>query len=405
MHAARRLLARLAALTLIGLSAFGAGAQIIFTPLPKPFPIPIFSPEDLVEITAGDYHTCVRKRNGNVYCWGLNQQGQAGVRGSTACNGTNCVTKPTLVMGAIRQVESGRDHTCALDNAGTLRCWGNSNYGQLGAGVTGDTSLNGPLTVAGVFTSVSAGQSSTCANSSTGIFCWGRIMNSVYGQTLPVRVYAGTDYQALSVGHQHACAIFATGSWREVDCFGANGFGQAGVDPAVMPNVPWETPSLLGISSNRVSTQADFTCSDQTTGIVQCVGQNYYGQLGSGSLSPSFTHQPQTVGAGKALSGVSTGAAHACALDPSAKAWCWGLGNWGQVGVDVYTYPQTTRFATPQPVPDGRSYRAVAAGLLHTCAIGTDNNVWCWGDNRFGQLGSGTPGGWGWRPYQAMAPV
>ena len=397
MNFVRSLLARLGVAALLGLAVGTAGAQIIFKPFPRPFPLP--AGDTFVEITAGDYHTCARRFDGNVYCWGLNNLGQAGVASSRVCSGQNCVDRPRLVLSGTMQVDAGRDHTCALDTSGTARCWGVGHWGQLGAGVYGDSSATGPQTINGrLFSSLSAGQSSTCGNSASGVFCWGKIAGNTAN---PALIFAFGGYQSLAVGHQHACAIYAAGSWREVDCFGQNSFGQTAANPAQMNPVPPFTFTGLSVSANRVATQGDTTCVDQSTGIVQCVGINNWGQLGNGATGGS-THVASFVGGGMALSGVSTGPNHACALGTSGFAYCWGNGYHGQVGVNptgaAGVYP------TAQAVGGGRSYRAIAAGLLHTCAIGTDNKIWCWGNNYYGQLGTQYPGGWVWDPVQTLDP-
>ena len=46
----------------------------------------------------------------------------------------------------------------------------------------------------------------------------------------------------------------------------------------------------------------------------------------------------------------------------------------------------------------------IATGRQHTCAIGNDNHIWCWGSNQYGQLGTQHPGGWVWTPVQALDP-
>jgi alpha-tubulin suppressor-like RCC1 family protein len=401
MNLARRPLAHAGAAALLCLAAATAGAQIL-KPFPRPWLFPLPSGDTFVDITAGDHHTCARKLDGSVYCWGLNHLGQAGVASSRTCSGYNCVDRPRLVLSSTMQVDAGRDHTCALDTAGVARCWGVSNYGQLGAGSYGDSSATGPQTVPGrTFTSISAGQSSTCGNANDGVFCWGKIVNAVYGAPSPTLVFGWGGYQNLVVGHQHACAIYAAGSWREVDCFGNNTFGQTGTSPQQMNPVPAFTFTGLSVSANRAATQGDYTCVDQSTGIVQCAGYNTWGQLGNGTTGNS-THVASTVGGGMALSGVSTGPNHACSLGSSGFAYCWGNGYHGQVGVNPSNAAGV--YPTAQAVGGGRSYRAIAAGLLHTCAIGTDNKIWCWGNNYYGQLGTQYPGGWVWDPVQALDP-
>jgi alpha-tubulin suppressor-like RCC1 family protein len=211
-------------------------------------------------------------------------------------------------------------------------------------------------------------------------------VNNGVGSPVPVQILGPNGYSNVTVGHRHLCAVYAVGSWREVNCFGNNTYGQMAIDYAYS-NLPFILGSYFGYSVSRVTTQENFTCADQTSGIVQCAGLNNFGQLGNGVIGGN-NYLPQNVGNGMALRGVSTGPNHACAIDPSNRAYCWGNGNRGQLGNNTWAYtPQGYIFATPQTVLGGLSFRAIAAGGQHTCAVATDNKVFCWGDNGFGQLG------------------
>ena len=75
---------------------------------------------------------------------------------------------------------------------------------------------------------------------------------------------------------------------------------------------------------------------------------------------------------------------HACALDLNNAAWCWGRGLYGHRGQGA----SLTLASAPVPVTGGRTYKAIAAGRNHTCAIGTDNRIDCWGQNNYRQLGT-----------------
>jgi len=151
-------------------------SDIIYTRFPKP------NPEEFVEISAGGHHTCVRKRNGNVYCWGRNDSGQVGTSLSRTCGGYACVDRPKLVtdgvtLTAAMQVEAGFDHTCALTTAGAAFCWGAGGNGQIGIapGVYGNMGSPYPVYGGRTYNSISAGTYSTCATASTDMFCWGAI--------------------------------------------------------------------------------------------------------------------------------------------------------------------------------------------------------------------------------------
>ena len=91
------------------------------------------------QIAAGGFHTCAVLVGGGVSCWGGNLCGELG-------DGSNDFkTTPVQVPGVsgATQVTAGAEvgygHSCALLSAGTLRCWGANDVGQLGDGLTADT--------------------------------------------------------------------------------------------------------------------------------------------------------------------------------------------------------------------------------------------------------------------------
>ena len=358
--------------------------------------------EDFVDITAGDYHTCARKFNGNVYCWGK--------EGGPNIPSASTVLQMALTFQGASQIDAGANHTCVLATAGAAaHCWGANDQGQLGL-ANGQYSpisagpVAAPITPPGwpaqgtlAFTSISAGGSSTCGQAPSGVYCWGQLGNLSdprTGVAAPFPISTSNSATALAVGGLHGCVYI--GPIRETDCWGADAFGQAGSDPANTFYYPNSNPLIpkmviftiatgLGQSALRVSTQKNFTCADLVNGTIQCFGDNEFGSLGNGQSGWGvFTHVPQTVGNGQRLHGVSAGAHHACALDDNSTAWCWGAGLYGQLG----NGSSVQVAATPQPVTQGRQYRAIAAGLNHTCAIGTDNHIYCWGQVNFRQLGT-----------------
>lgn len=358
----------------------GGGTQPPGPPLPPP---PTLGPDDFYDITAGDNHTCARKGSGTVYCWGIDDNGQAGAMYPGTCsNGVLCVNQPTHltrggVLVAAIQLDAGSNHTCMLDISQDAYCWGDGYNGQVGFGAIGPQSEPTKVNSKEKFQLIGAGGQTSCASGTTGVYCWG-VINSTVSPTI-IDGYGST--QALAVGDIHVCIIDNSGS-HGILCLGSNAVGQLGIDPPAQTWYRAFTPSWFG-RANSVTSQLSFTCSDQIDGTVQCAGNNTFGQLGS-SAQP-FSGIPQTVGGGASLHGVSTGPEHACALDRNGLAFCWGSGDSGKLGNGTQTSS-----STPQPVSGGRTYRAIAAGGHHTCAIGADNAIYCWGANQFGQLGERT---------------
>jgi cysteine-rich repeat protein len=139
-------------------------------------------------IAAGASHTCVITDTNNVRCWGLNSNGQLGYgHTNTIGDGEFPNVSGNVSLGdPIVQVTAGLQHTCAVTMTGAVRCWGNSTYGQLGQGNTiqiGDTevpSTVSPIDVGGPVTQIAANWFHSCVRLDTGgLRCWGR---SNYGQ-------------------------------------------------------------------------------------------------------------------------------------------------------------------------------------------------------------------------------
>lgn len=391
------------------------GAIVIKLPPPKP--------DELIAISAGANHTCVTRRDGIVLCWGRNAEGQLGIGTlrSDWCYSFYCAVVPTRVTTDIQgaafsatRVSAGWDHTCSLDGAGAASCWGLNANGQTGVAVQG-TVWQPTATASGRrFTALSAGNQTTCGVEPGATFCWGLLndgrpgsftLNGDMRTGVVVRTLTPTailpssaNFQAVSVGNMHACMQTSLAGFNEVNCIGRNDFGELGYDPSIGPAFVI-FGSTFGRPVGPPSSRGTFTCVDRLgDGTVACAGQNTFGMLGNGGNAD--TGAPQLVGGGTRLAGVAAGWTHACAIDPQQQAFCWGANGSGQLG-------NGTRSNSNRPVLVGGGsvkFRALAAGNEHTCGIGTDNNVYCWGGNGAGQLGRGYYGSYDWTPRVASGP-
>src|ERR1051326_4495388 len=369
-----------------GLASMGA-AQIVpkLIPLP-PNPIVITwpSPNMLVEITAGASHTCVRKYNGMVYCWGDDGLGQVGVSSTATCTASPiggssfltspCVDKPNYVTQLVSpaQVVAGSSHTCAL-NGGIAECWGSDVFGELGdgnAGVGLQRTMAQNVSMAPVFTTLAAGPSVTCGMGQSGVYCWGKTpfgSQQMSANVKPTMMYDLTSsgaYTSLTVGSQFACFNATSSYYNELDCSGLDQSEQLGISITTPlqgmqvtcnPDGGWSTPiapppcanglpplqfigflngSSLG-SVVRPSAGATYLCADMSNGTVECVGNNVNGKLGGSDWAVHRANPMPVAAAGGAslqLHGVTTGDTHACALDANGYAWCWGSGQYGELG-------------------------------------------------------------------------
>jgi alpha-tubulin suppressor-like RCC1 family protein len=115
-------------------------------------PVPVSGVTGAAAIATGGYetgtgvcaHTCAIVGSGSVLCWGDNYYGELG-------NGTTTNSSVPVTVSGITNataVATGTTHTCALLGSSTVQCWGNNFNGELGNGTTTNSSV--PVTVSGV---------------------------------------------------------------------------------------------------------------------------------------------------------------------------------------------------------------------------------------------------------------
>ena len=148
-------------------------------------PVEVTGITDATAITASGGHTCALRQTGTITCWGHNEHGQLG-NGQSGDNADSTVADSTVPVAVLNitdatQITTGSNHSCALRQTGTITCWGSNGRGQLGNGQSGYISTV-PGAVLGITdaTQITAGGDHTCALLQTGtITCWGE---NIYGQ-------------------------------------------------------------------------------------------------------------------------------------------------------------------------------------------------------------------------------
>ena len=121
------------------------------------------------------------------------------------------------------------------------------------------------------------------------------------------------------------------------------------------------------------------------------LGGNSDGQLGNNSTTKSSVPVAVTTSgalSGKTIRQVAAGFSHACALASDNQAYCWGNNYDGELGNNATTNSSVPVPVTTSGILSGKAIRQAAAGYTHTCALASDNQAYCWGYNYFGQLGN-----------------
>ena len=126
-------------------------------------------------------------------------------------------------------------------------------------------------------------------------------------------------------------------------------------------------------------------CATSSAGLAFCWGYGAYGGLGGGSVVPNST-VPRLVDRSLTFTQLSAkGFGHTCGVATNGDAYCWGLNVEGEIGNGLADYEDSV----PQLVGGGHTFLEVAAGYLNTCGVTTAHELYCWGDDSRGQLGSG----------------
>jgi alpha-tubulin suppressor-like RCC1 family protein len=336
-------------------------------------------------VASGRQHACALLGDGSVWCWGEDSTGALGKPASALGCGSNqpCPSPHPIqvpgvggtgVLTGATGITGGSDHTCALLGGGTVACWGDNSFGQLGQ----DNALpvTTPVVVKGV------GGSGTLGN-----------------------------VAAISAGYHHTCARLASGG---IDCWGDNTYGQLGNGTSTGGSSCgtdcWATPVAVTVSGGAAlansavivsGSTAEHACSVQTNQTMLCWGLNTSYQLAVtdvGVAGPENCANQQC--STRALpvknppgpiTGGAAGEAHTCGLFADRTVICWGLNESGQLGFDLQ-YGQDQQ-SLVIPVTNLAGVLSLAAGSSHTCALLAGGTEMCWGGGSNGDLGVGSDPG------------
>jgi alpha-tubulin suppressor-like RCC1 family protein len=384
-----------------GRDTFGSSV----TPTPSVTIVPGLS--NVTALAVGAVHSCALVADGTVRCWGYNESGQIG-------NGVRTSSiSPVAVLGiaGATTVAVGESHSCATLSGGSAKCWGFDNFGQLGSG-TGLAVYNSPSPVASLsnVALVASGQWHSCALLQAGtVKCWGQNVHGGLGNgtgldsDIPVDVTGLSGVTSISLGRSDSCALLAD---KTVSCWGF-GYPPAPTQIAGLTNVTtissglqqscavladgtvkcWNfqnTPStIIGLTNVRsVSLGGTHACALLVGGSVRCWGTNTYGELGDGTQTTSYV--PVTAIGISGATSVATGEISSCVVLADSTVKCWGDTLFGFAAGGNYQIS-----LIPIAIGGLSNVASLSAGRQQNCALLKDGSVRCYGDNYHGELGDG----------------
>lgn len=335
-------------------------------------------------IGGGEAHTCALSTSDRIWCWG---------------GGSSEARTVDLPGGSrVSSFSAGGHHTCALGESGRAWCWGDGSAGQLGHGRLQDSEVPVRVDQGDIrFDVLEAGTAHTCGLTVAGeAYCWGDNWDGQVGNgeggpgiavTRPARVATDLRFDALTLGTWHTCALTTAG---EAYCWGRNGrhLGTSEeliVDPRIVP----EPKPVLGDHRFGVLDAGSYYTCGLSEGTLFCWGENLDAVLGANGGLPSSL--PMTVEGVPAFLdfevGLEINRSFVCGRTSDHSVVCWGNNRYGQVGtgaLDETGWP-------PGRIAGSSEYRILGAGARHSCAIDADGRAWCWGEDASFQLGSSEP--------------
>lgn len=264
----------------------------------------------VVAITAGYQHACAAFDDGEVACWGDSDFGSLGYGNYDTIGDDELVTAAGFVdvPGDVVQLAAGERHTCARLSTGAIRCWGYGSEGALGYGLPdwiGDNeapSSVGEVNVPSADAIVAGGDHTCILTAGTGqVWCWGNISGgglgyltvgligddeTPVGAVMVAEDMIGETVTQVVAGSNHTCALISGGSVR---CWGHGDEGQLGYgnqETVGDDETPYSAGDVdVGGPVALLAAGEAHTCALMVSGAVRCWGQGADGRLGYGNTT------------------------------------------------------------------------------------------------------------------------
>lgn len=365
----------------------------------KSSPVQIGSGTNWKKVIAGYDHCVALKLDGTLWTWGSNMAAQQGfvVSSPQLVNSANTWTSIAARKQSTVAGDSETGGGCAIRSDGTLWCWGNNNDGQAGAGVT-TLVLESPVQIGSAtdWAFVATGPWSTAAIKTNGTLWvwgynnWGELgLGDMISRSSPVQVGALSDWSKVSIGESFMLAVktdFTLWSWGGSTNYGVLGNGTSSAKRS--------SPLQVGSMNNwsNVFCGARSSCAIKTDGTLWTWGAGATNQLGTGSLST--VSSPVQLGTDTGWTMASKGTLHGLAIK-SGTLWSWGYNGDGQLGISV-----TQNRSTPVQVGTETDWTWISGAEADTIGIRSDGSIWHWGSSTAEFNFSGIS-----NPSQRLSPI
>lgn len=329
--------------------------------------------------------TCGVRADGTLWCWGDNE-GNYLINSTLSTYYSNPVQNgPATDWVAVK---IANNTGCALNEGGSLQCWGANADGRLSNNTTAARpGVPAPVTGPASWLDYSVGKHTVCGVASDRtLWCWGQNTNGEVGignttspQRLAQRVNLDVDWSQVSVGDHHVCAVKTGGSlW----CWGrANYNNELGI-PYTSTSMPLQ---VSGTGWKQVSAGATGTCAVKTGGTLHCWGRAGNGEFGNGYLGAVDISGPVQIGSDQNWMSIALADSQACGLKNNFELVCMGSNIATRIGTGV-----DSASLVPVLIDDTHYWVSLTHLSSHACGVEQGGALWCWGKNVKGEVGDGS---------------
>ncbi|XP_050301465.1 secretion-regulating guanine nucleotide exchange factor-like [Anthonomus grandis grandis] len=330
-----------------------------------------------------------------LYAWGANSYGQLGLghKSEEEVSPREVPLKGSELRAEdIVSIAGGAGHTLILSSTGLVYCCGWNSKGQLG--LSDDTLKLTQIEILKEFkiVEISCGWDFSAAVSECGKqFVWGNNQHTQLGLSksitctgIPSRLQVSqklaTGFKKVSCGLRHSAIITKEGGLLVA---GTGAKGQLGLGDNFDDNnylSITRVPDLEDVIS--VASGQHHTLALRENGTILSWGENKFGQLGvDPNVANSFI--PLEVFHHDGLESVYAGWTHSAALTKNGEVFTWGRDTYGQLGSER-DVPYK-----PEKIPTLSNIRQLSVGSEHNLAVSRDNKLYAWGWNEHGSCGTG----------------
>ncbi|XP_042437764.1 PH, RCC1 and FYVE domains-containing protein 1-like isoform X1 [Zingiber officinale] len=308
---------------------------------------------DVRNISCGDKNAALVTKQGEVFCWGVENGGRLGHKVTMDAPCPKIVESLTGIC--VQKVVCGAQCTFAITNASELYAWGDSNHGLDLSGDRGHKShwfphkISGPLDGLSI-SRIACGEWHTAIVSSSGqLFTYGDGTFGVLGhgdtksvsQPKEVESLKGSRVKSVACGPWHTAAVvdIAVGHVKgnspggKLFSWGDNDKGRLGHADKNRKLTPTCVASLVDCDFVQVSCGIMLTVALTITGRVFTVGSSVHGQLGNPQAEDVSITRVEGLLRNESIKEISTGSFHVTVLTTKGKVYTWGKGGNGQLGL------------------------------------------------------------------------